>query len=165
MYIKRHIPSHNKPVQVQLTGWVTEVIDGNKIGLDSVNSPVLNYFNSESDRKIVIGEKSLNISDNVRFKRKVYQTIVSTPYVKIVDGNYTLSAKVKNSNGFHSLEMYAESREGRTAFKIKEQNSTWTSIELKNIKVKGGTVEIGFFADGTAGSQCQVDDVSLVRNH
>jgi len=161
---RRHIPSNYKPVQTQLTGWASEVIEGNKIGLDSTNSPVLNYFNRESDRKIVIGEKSLNISDNVRFKRKVYQTIVSTPYVKIVDGNYTLSAIVKNSNGFHSLEMYAESLDGKTSFKIKEQNSTWTSIELKNIKVKGGKVEIGFFADGTAGSQCQVDDVSLVRN-
>ncbi len=97
---RRHIPSHNKPVQIQLTGWATEVIEGNEIGLDSAKSPVLNYFNSESDRKVVIGEKSLNISDKIRFKRKVYQTITSTPYVTLPDGNYTLSVKLKNSSGF-----------------------------------------------------------------
>ena len=161
---RRHIPSHNKPIQTQLTGWFSEVIEGNKIGLDSATSPVLNSFNSESDRKIVIGEKSLNISDKVNFKRKVYQIIASTTNVKLPDGNYTLSAKVKNSSGFKSLEMVAESGKEKTSFKIKEQNSTWTLIELKDIKVNGGKVEIGFWAEGAAGAQCQVDDVSLVIN-
>jgi len=161
---RRYIPSHIKPVQIQLTGWFSEVIEGNKIGLDSINSPVLNYFNSESDRKLVIGEKSLNISDKVSFERKVYQTIASTPYVKLTDGSYTLSAKVKCSSGFQSLEIYAKSEGGKTFSKKMEQNSTWTPIELKNIKVKGGKVEIGFWSVGAAGAQCQVDDVSLVRN-
>ncbi|MEI7501997.1 MAG: family 43 glycosylhydrolase [Paludibacter sp.] len=161
---RRHIPSNNKPVQTQLTSWFSEVIEGNKIGLDSAYSPVLNYFNSESDRKIVIGEKSLNISDKTSFKRKVYQIIASTPFVKLADGNYTLSAKVKNSSGFQRLEMFAESQEGKISFNIKELNSEWTPIELKNIKVKGGKIEIGFWADGAADAQCQIDDVSLVIN-
>ncbi len=46
-----------------------------------------------------------------------------------------------------------------------EQNTIFTSIELKNIKLEGGKIEIGFFADGAAGAQCQVDDVMLVRNN
>ena len=162
---RRYIPSHNKPVQTQLTGWYSEVIKGNMIGLDSVTSPVLNYFNSESDRKNVIGEKSLNISDKVSFKRKVYQTITSTPYVKLPDGNYTLTAKVKNSSGFKRLEMYAESQGRKKSLKIKGENSTWTLFEQKNVQVKGGKVEIGFWASGAAGTQCQVDDVMLVRGH
>jgi hypothetical protein len=162
---RRHIPSHNKPIQIYLTGWTTEVIKGNVIGLDSTTSPVLNYLNSESDRKFVIGEKSLNISDKTNFKRKVYQIIASTPYVKLPDGNYTLSAKVKNTSGFTRLEMYAESVNRKTSFKIKEQNSTWTTIELKNVKVKGGKIEIGFRVEGTAGAQCLVDDVLLARNN
>ena len=161
---RRYIPSHNKPVQTQLTGWYSEVIKGNMIGLDSVTSPVLNYFNSESDRKNVIGEKSLNISDKVYFKRKVYQTITSTPYVKLPDGNYTLTAKVKNSSGFKRLEMYVESQGRKKSLKIKGENSTWTLFEQKNVQVKGGKVEIGFFAVGSAGAQCQVDDVIVVRN-
>ena len=106
---RRRIPSHVKPVQEFLLGWVTTVTEGNKISLDSNSSPVLNYFNSESDRKIVTGEKSLSISDKINFKRKVSQTITSSPYVKLKDGNYTLTAKVKNSSGFTKLEMYAVS--------------------------------------------------------
>ena len=54
---RKYIPSHIKPVQTELIGWVTTVIEGNKINLDSTTSPVLNYYNSQSDRKLVVGEK------------------------------------------------------------------------------------------------------------
>ncbi|WP_281298645.1 family 43 glycosylhydrolase [Flavobacterium limnophilum] len=162
---RRYIPSPVKPVQLPLTGWTTEIIQGNKISLDKATSPVLNYFNTEDDRKIVIGEKSLNISDKVNFKRKISQTISSSPYVKLEDGIYTLSAKVKNSNGFANLEMYATSDGNQFKYGIKEENSAWQTIHITNIIVKAGKVEIGFLADGAAKASCQVDDVSLVRNH
>lgn len=161
---RRYIPSPVKPIQTQLTGWFTEVIEGNKIELDNVASPVINYFNIEVDRKIVIGEKSLNISDKVRFKRKISQVISSLPYVKLEDGIYTLNAKVKNSNGFNNLEMYAESSGKRFKYAITAENKYWTTINIKNIIVKKGMVEIGFLADGIADSFCLVDDVSLVKN-
>ncbi len=161
---RRYIPSPVKPVQTQLTGWSSEVIEGNKISLDSTNAPVINYFNTESDRKWVIGEKSLNISDKVNFKRKISQTISSSPYVKLDDGLYTLTAKVKNSDGFANLEMYAVSDDKKLKYSIKEGNASWQTITINNIVVKAGKVEIGFLADGTANSFCQVDDVSLVKN-
>jgi len=161
---RRHIPSPVKPVQLPLTGWTTEVIQGNKISLDEATSPVLNYFNTENDRKIVIGEKSLNISDKVNFKRKISQTISSSPYVKLEDGIYTLSAKVKNSNGFANLEMYATSNGNQFKHGIKEENSVWQTIHITNIIVKAGKVEIGFLVEGAANASCQVDDVSLVKN-
>lgn len=162
---RRYIPSHVKPIQTHLTGWTTEVIEGNKISLDSLTSPVLNYFNSESDRKYVIGEKSLNISDNVDFKRKVFQTITSSPYVKLEDGVYTLTSKIKNSSGFNNLEMYALSNDKKVVYSIIDENTAWQTIILTNIVVKDEKVEIGFMADGTANASCQVDDVSLVKNH
>jgi hypothetical protein len=161
---RRHIPSPVKPVQTELTGWFNEVIEGNKIGLDSINSPVINYFNTENDRKIVIGEKSLNINDKVNFKRKIFQTIASSPYVKVEDGSYTLTAKVKNTKGFTNLEMYALSNGKRLIYNLKEENPSWATITIKNIPVKAGKIEIGFLADGTANASCQVDDVSLVKN-
>ena len=161
---RRHIPSPVKPVQLPLTGWTTEVIQGNKISLDEATSPVLNYFNTENDRKIVIGEKSLNISDKVNFKRKISQTISSSPYVKLEDGIYTLTAKVKNSNGFANLEMYATSNGNQFKQGIKEENSVWQTIHITNIIVKAGKVEIGFLVEGAANASCQVDDVSLVKN-
>lgn len=147
-----------------MTGWSNEVIEGNKIGLDSINSPVINYFNTENDRKIVIGEKSLNINDKVNFKRKIFQTIASSPYVKLEDGLYTLTAKVKNTKGFTNLEMYALSNSKRITYNLKEENTFWKTIIINNISVKKGKIEIGFLADGTANASCQVDDVSLVKN-
>lgn len=161
---RRYIPSPVKPVQLPLTGWTTEVILGNKISLDKLTSPVLNYFNTETDRKVVIGEKSLNISDKVNFKRKIYQIINSSPYVKLEDGLYTLTAKVKNSNGFTNLEMYAVSANETFKCSIKEENTTWKTISITNVIINAGKVEIGFLAEGSTNASCQIDDVALVKN-
>lgn len=159
---RKKIPSPVKPVQTFLMGWETVVLKGNKVSLDSATSPVLNHANSEEERKIVIGERSLNISDNIPFERKVYQQITSTPYVKLVDGLYNLKAFLKCSKSFTKLEMYAESSGKRIAYPVKDEISEWKMIELKNIPVKNGKVEIGFIANGDTGAACQVDDVSLV---
>ena len=160
---RRRIPSPVKPVQEYLSGWLTTVIEGIKISLDSTVSPNLNYFNSESDRKFVIGEKSLNISDNINFKRKVSQVITSSPYVKLEDGYYRMTAKVKNSSGFSQLEMYAESN-GRSFTKNMEaESSSWKTISIERIAVRDGKVEIGFLATGTANAFCYIDDVSLIK--
>ncbi|MBE9599766.1 family 43 glycosylhydrolase [Pedobacter sp. MC2016-24] len=161
---RNYIPSKFKPVQTQLTGWATTVIQGTEISLDSAKSPVLNYKNSELDRQIVIGEKSLNISDQVNFKRKIFQKITSSPNVKLQDGWYTLTAKVKNSNGFNRLEMYALSNGKTFKYSIEKENISWQTISVKNIQVRAGKVEIGFFADGIAHGFCQADDVSLLKD-
>ena len=160
---RRRIPSHVKPVQEYLLGWNTTVIEGNKVSLDSTVSPILNYFNTESDRKIVTGEKSLNISDKINFKRKVSQTITSSPYVKLKDGYYTMTAKVKNSSGFTKLEMYMQSNGMFGTCSVKEENKSWKTIRIERIAVKGSKIEIGFIAEGAANAFCYVDDVSLVK--
>jgi len=162
---RKDIPSTVKPIQEQLKGWFSQVYEGNVIVIGEQDSPVLNYANSREDRKQVIGERSLNISDVIPFKRKVFQTIESTPYVPIEDGSYTLTASVKSTEGFQDLEMYAESNGKRTSHKISEPTAGWTQIELKNIDVRGGKVEIGFWADGAANAQFLVDDVALVKEH
>lgn len=160
---RRKIPSPVKPVQEYLSGWVTTVTEGNRISLDSTTSPVLNYFNSEEDRKIVTGEKSMYISDRVSFKRNIAQTISATPFVKLPDGVYTLTAKVKNSNGFTTLQMYALSDSKTTAVEFKEEHQSWKTISIEKLIIKGGKVEIGFNATGVANAVCEVDDVSLVK--
>jgi hypothetical protein len=161
---RRYIPSPVKPVQLPLTGWTTVILQGNTVSQDKTTSPVLNYFNTETDRKIVIGEKSLNISDKVDFKRKISQTISSSPYVKLEDGLYTLTAKVQNSNGFANLEMYAKSDDKIFRYNIKSENASWQTISIPNIVVKAGKVDIGFLAEGLANAFCHIDDVSLVKN-
>jgi hypothetical protein len=161
---RRNVPNPVKPMQLQLTGWTTTVIEGNKISLDASSSPFLNHANSEGDRKVVVGEKSLVLSDKVDFKRKVSQTVMSSPFVKLEVGNYTLTARVKNSNGFTKLEMYAASNGKTLTYHMEKENINWTTIKMQHIKVKGGKTEIGFLAEGSANSFCYVDDVSLVRD-
>jgi Glycosyl hydrolases family 43 len=161
---RRRIPSPVKPVQQYLSGWNTIVMEGNKISLDSSISPDLNYFNSQGDRKIVIGEKSLQISDKVSFKRKISQTITSSPYVKLSDGYYTMTIKIINSSGFVRLEMYAQSKNITRVLSVNEENRYWKTIIMDRITVRNGKVEIGFIAEAAANSFCYIDDVSLVRS-
>jgi hypothetical protein len=103
------------------------------------------------------------MSDRVDFIRKVHQTIDSSPYVKFENGKYTLTAKIKNSDGFNKLEMYAKSGDKRFTVNVKNGNESWTTINIENVTVKNNKVEIGFLADGKAGAFCLVDDVSFVK--
>jgi len=158
---RKDMPSANKPRQERLLGWETTVIKGTKVSLDR-GSPMLNHNNSTEGRKHVIGERSLNISDRVDFTRRVHQEIASSPYVELEDGVYTLTAKVKNSDGFQKLEMYAKSAGQEFSTPISGENSTWRTIRADRIQVSGNKVEIGFLANGKADSFCRVDDVTLV---
>lgn len=160
---RRRVPNPIKPVQLQFTGWKTKVIKGNAISFDTIRSPYLNHNNSESDRKVVIGEKSLALSDKVDFQREVSQTIMSSPFVKLENGNYVLTAKIKNSGRFVQLEMYATSNDKTLKYAVTEENPSWITIRIEDIKIENGKVEIGFLADGTANAFCYVDDVSLVK--
>jgi hypothetical protein len=161
---RKLIPSPVKPLQDELTGWLNTVMEGNRAKVGDSLSPVLNAQNTVADRKFVIGEKSLNLSDRVNFKRKTSQTITSTPFVKLEDGRYNLTAKLKNSGGFSKLEMYAESNGKRSSHQVKNANASWQTITIKEITVKGGKAEIGFLAHGKANSFCVIDDVSFTRS-
>lgn len=157
------IPSASKPVQTYLSGWTFVVSKGNAIAVGGAHSPVLNASNSSTDRAIVIGNKCLNIKDSVDFTRKIYQRITSTTYVPITDGKYTLTAKVKSGSVFNTLFMYALSNNITFKTDISYGDSQWHTIEIKDVLVKGGNVEIGFMADGAALSWCRIDDVSLIK--
>jgi hypothetical protein len=161
---RRRVPNPIKPVQLEFTGWKTKVIKGNAISFDTISSPYLNYNNSETDRKVVIGEKSLALSDKVDFQREVSQTIMSSPFVKLESGNYILTAKVKNSGKFSQLEMYAKSNGKTFKFSIEGEDSTWKTIKIEDIKIENGKIDIGFIANGSANAFCYIDDVSLVKN-
>jgi hypothetical protein len=162
---RKKIPSIVKPVQQQLTGWSTNVVKGNSISLDSLASPVLNHENSASDRKIVIGEKCLAITDKIEFQRKIFQQVRSTPFVKLKNGRYTLTAKIKNNSDFNKLEIYVSS--GGKIFKkqILEINSDWKTINIENVIIRNHKAEVGLLAHGKANAFCYVDDVSLVLKH
>lgn len=159
---RRSIPSPVKPIQKQLTGWKTIIIKGDTLSFDG-QSPKLNHMNTTEERKMVVGENSLNISDQVDFSRKVYQTIHSTPFVKLADGDYILTLKLKNSDGFSKLAIYAKSGGKTFTHEVKNENQEWQTIQIKHIKVRNGEAEIGFLADGKANAFCYADDVSFVK--
>ncbi len=160
---RKTIPSTVKPVQQQLTGWLTTVTAGTPISLDTNTTPRLNYHNTKNDRELVTGEKSLNISDKVPFKRTVSQTIISSPYVKLEDGVYRLAARIKNSSGFEKLEMYARNDFMVRICPIRSENTIWTTIAIEDVMIKDGRVEIGFTAEGNSNAFCYIDDVTLVQ--
>lgn len=159
---RRSVPNPVKPRQDWLSGWTTTVVSGNQVSFDSISSPRLNYFNTQEDRRYVVGEKSLRISDKVPFERRVSQVLQSTPYVALPDGLYTMKVKIRCNSRFSSLDMYAHSG-GRTFSRSMKDVPTdkWYMITLENIVIKDGCVEIGFHALGEAHAECLLDDVEL----
>lgn len=162
---RNRIPSHVKPVQTFLLGWTTEVIEGQSLSLDSATSPVLNYFNTREDRRVVTGEKSLYISDKVPFKRKVSQVITSTPDVQLADGSYTLTAMAKCSPRMVKIKMYAQSKGSSPALNYITADEGWKKITIKKIQVREGKAEIGFIGEGAANAFCCIDDVTLTKEN
>jgi hypothetical protein len=161
---RRSIPNPVKPRQDFLLGWHTTVIKGCRVAVDDSLSPRLNHMNTREDRRHVIGEKSLCISDSLMpFVRRVSQTVASTPTIPLPDGVYTMRARVRRKGRFSRLEMYAVSAGRRQSYKIKPSMTSWTTISIDRVHVSGGSVEIGFWADGVAGAECLVDDVELVQ--
>lgn len=162
---RRSVPLSVKPRQDELTGWTTRVISGNPVVIDHPDSPQLNYFNTRDDRRVVTGEKALNISDKIPFERTVSQIVESTRSVELPDGSYTLSAMVKTTPGFSLLTMEASSGPHTSSFPLAGQpDGAWHAATLDSVTVADGKVEIIFRAKGEAGASCQIDDVSLVRN-
>lgn len=161
---RRSIPNPVKPRQEFLRGWKTEFISGNKVTIGNPDSLTLNHFNTREDRRHVVGEKSLNITDVVDFERKVSQQITAMPYVDLPDGTYSLSATVCYGGDFDRLVMYAESGAGREARNLNRgKQGRWQQVRIKEVKVSGGRMAVGFHAKGKAGAYCRVDDVALVR--
>ena len=158
-----NIPSGNKPKQDYLRGWNTTVLKGNSVVIDGADSPVLNAKNNSTDRATVMGNRCLNMQDKVDFTRQVSQTVKSSTYVPLTDGLYTLACYVKTSAAFNELYMYAKVGMKLYRIDLPSGNSQWQKVELKDVKIKDGRAEVGFYADGTANTWCHIDDVSLVR--
>lgn len=161
---RRSIPNPVKPRQEHLLGWQTDILRGRHVSVDDSLSPRLNYMNTRDDRRHVIGEKSLCISDREPFSRRVSQTVTSTPSVPLPDGRYTLRARVRRSGRFSRLEMYAESAGRRRKCAIRPSATAWTTVSITGIRVSGGRAEVGFVAEGEAGAQCLIDDVTFVKD-
>lgn len=162
---RRNIPNPVKPRQEFLLGWDTKVIKGNEVSLDNPQSPRLNHNNTEEERRIVVGEKSLCISDSIAFEREVNQMVSSTPYVELKDGNYVLALKFRENGKFKQLVAVVESggKKYQTDLTKVGSNDKWTSARVY-ATITGGKAKVSFYAEGEAMAQCLIDDVSLVTS-
>lgn len=158
-----NIPSGNKPVQTYLTGWSFVVNKGNAIAVGSSSSPILNASNSSTDRALVIGNKCLNITDSIPFARKIYQKISSTSSVPLSNGKYSLTAKVKSGSEFTVLYMYALSGVQTYKVDMPYSDGVWHTIQVKDVPINDGKVEVGFMADGLVNAWCRIDDMTLLK--
>ncbi|MCR5393993.1 MAG: family 43 glycosylhydrolase [Bacteroidales bacterium] len=161
---RRLLPLANKPRQEYMLGWDTEVIRGNAVSLENPHTPHLNYINSREDRKEVIGEKSLCMSDSIAFERRVSQVISSTPYVSLPDGEYTLHFKFRDNGRFKQLEATVQSAAGSQNVNLRKLKSAdrWTTATLP-VSIRGGKATLTFHAVGKAMAQCLIDDVKLIK--
>lgn len=155
---RKSIPSDRKPAQDFLRGWTTEVIEGNIIQVGSETSPKLNGENSVEDRKTVIGNWSLNISDNVPFKRSISQNI------QCPAGTYHLSAYTKVSGKFTKLELCIF--DGNTIWRQQIPTSeSWQKIEMSDILVHSQHPTISIEAHGESGAICYIDDITFTLSN
>lgn len=118
-------------MQTYLTGWSFIVTKGNTIAVGSADSPVLNASNSSTDRATVIGNKCLNTYYKIDFSRKIYQKVISSTYVPLKDGKYTLTANVKSGSLFNELYMYALSNNETYKVDIPLGDSQWHTVQIK----------------------------------
>lgn len=158
-----NIPSANKPSQTYLKGWSSSVIKGNTIVIGGADSPTLNASNSSTDRATVQGNHCLSLYDKADYTRKTYQKISSTTRVPLTDGKYRMACKVKSGSAFKELYMYAKSNGETFKVDIPYSDSKWYEVEIKDVIIKGGSVEVGFYCDGAAGDWAHIDDVTLVK--
>lgn len=154
---RRIVPIAVKPRQDFLRGWETRVLKGNTVSADNPRTPHLNYDNTREDRKQVIGEHALCISDSIAFEREVSQIIPTLP-----DGNYILSFKMRQNGQFKNLKVEVDSSTGKNEFSLKRVGvgSAWTPITLP-VSISGGTATLRFYAKGKKNAQCLIDDVTL----
>jgi hypothetical protein len=158
---RRSIPNPVKPRQEYLLGWTTEYLQGRPASVADSLSPRLNYMNTREDRRHVIGEKSLCISDREAFHRRVSQEVASTPYVPLPDGRYTLRARIRTSGRFRRLTFAVESGGKCVRRRLRRALPEWTDVVLPQVPVSGGRARIVIDAQGEAGACCLVDDVTF----
>lgn len=161
---RRIVPIPVKPRQEFLLGWETEVIKGNEVSLENKQTPQLNHNNSAEERKVVVGEKSLCISDSIAFERRVSQRVASTPFVKLEDGTYTLTLKFRDNGLFKQLQAVVTS--GGKSQKLNlaklKSNNQWTTASM-DVQVQDEETLVAFYANGRPLAKCLIDDISLVR--
>jgi hypothetical protein len=104
------------------------------------------------------GRWAMAQSNSSAYQASMYQTI------SLPNGIYSLSAWVKSSGGQNKANLFARNFGGNELYySINKAIGAWTQVNISNIHVTNGTIQVGIFSDAKAGNWVNTDDFSLIR--
>lgn len=105
----------------------------------------------------VQGDYKLTHWKATAYEASTYQTVTGLP-----NGRYDVSAWVLSSGGHQTAQFYAKNYGGaQVQSAIPASPSSWVKLELNNVQVTNGQIEIGFYSNANAGNWINIDNVSL----
>ena len=148
-YVKNGSFDADRITVTDFVGWNEEILDG--------NGSITNT------KDCVTGKYALIMSGQGAYEEQISQTITSTKDVALTDGIYDFSAKLKNTEGFSDLSLYATSGGVTYGQKVLTANEAYTEVTLKNVVVENGQVTIGIHAKGD-GATVYADDLTFKKS-
>lgn len=92
-----------------------------------------------------------------------YAAIASQKLEFIMNGNYTLTAKVRSNGGPKTAKLFVNDYGGKErSFDINTSND-WKEISIANILVSKNGINIGIQSEGSAGQWLEVDDIQFFK--
>jgi hypothetical protein len=79
------------------------------------------------------------------------------------NGNYTLKAWVRSSGGQNAAKFEAKNFGSSTMGVDIPESDSWTQLEIPDINVTNGQIEISFYSDASANQWIHFDDVELSK--
>ena len=148
-YVKNGSFDADRITVTDFVGWNEEILDGNG--------------NITNNKDCVTGKYALIMSGQGAYEEQISQTLLSTKDVALADGIYDFSAKIKNTEGFSDLSLYATSGGVTYGQKVLTANEAYTEVTLKNVVVENGQVTIGIHAKGD-GATVYADDLTFKKS-
>lgn len=98
--------------------------------------------------------------DNQDYEVSTYQLVDN-----LENGLYSLSAWILNSGGQNNATMYAKVQNGDEWNVHLPAVTEWTKVNVSNVEVTNGFLEIGFWSEAFANNWINVDDVQLYKQN
>ncbi len=148
-YIKNGSFDADRITVTDFVGWKEEILSGEG-SITNTND-------------CVTGKYALSMTGAGSFEEQISQTITSSKDMKLDDGLYDFTCKIKNTEGFEDITLFAKSSDMSYGYTIAGANDEYTEVKLDNVVVKDGKAEIGIYAKGT-NARLAADDLTFVKS-
>ncbi|MEI7421732.1 MAG: LamG-like jellyroll fold domain-containing protein [Prolixibacteraceae bacterium] len=82
----------------------------------------------------------------------------------IMNGNYSLTARIRSSGGQKTAELFVADFGGKELSCNIGQSSGWKEISINNILVSNNGINVGIRSEGNAGQWLEIDDIQLFKS-